>query len=141
MQPPPLPNAATAIASETVQPSADRREAEPSAENGDWLDQALADLDLAMAEAPFSQRSDAAADIEPHKNMPAETAALASEPAQGEFLADTDEPAIIGRYEFEGTSYIMFADGSIEAQSDRGVARFKSMADLKAYFETQEVPQ
>ncbi|MGB8278575.1 MAG: hypothetical protein WCF20_11685 [Methylovirgula sp.] len=137
--PPPLSKAATA--SETVQPSADDREAEPSAETGDWLDHALADLDLAMAQAPFAQLSDASADIEPHKNMPTEAAALAAEPAQGELPADTEEPAIIGRYEAEGTSYIMFADGSIEAQSERGVARFKSMADLKAYFETQEAPQ
>lgn len=139
--PRPLFKAATATASETVQPSADHREAEPSAENGDWLEHALADLDLAVAQASFSQLSDAPAGIEPHKNMPAEAAALAAEPAQGELPADMEEPAIIGHYEAEGTSYIMFADGSIEAQSERGVARFKSMADLKAYFETQEVPQ
>lgn len=56
-------------------------------------------------------------------------------------LAPAQEPAVIGRYEAEGTTYIMFADGSIEAQSERGVARFKSMAELKAYFETQEAPQ
>jgi hypothetical protein len=51
-----------------------------------------------------------------------------------------EEPAVIGRYDAEGTCYIMFADGSIEAQSEQGVARFRSMADLKAYFETQDAP-
>jgi hypothetical protein len=45
--------------------------------------------------------------------------------------------AIIGRYESDGTSYVMYADGSIDAQSERGVFHFKSMADLKAFMETQ----
>lgn len=68
-----------------------------------------------------------------------ETPPPAPEPVPSEPLtAAAEEPAVIGRYEAEGTTYIMFADGSIEAQSERGVARFKSMADLKAYFESQE---
>lgn len=45
--------------------------------------------------------------------------------------------AITGRYESEGTSYVMYADGSIDAQSERGVYHFKSMADLKAFIESQ----
>ena len=45
------------------------------------------------------------------------------------------EPAVIGRYEADGTAYTMFADGSIEAQSDAGIYRFASMADLKAFIE------
>ncbi len=42
---------------------------------------------------------------------------------------------VIGRYESEGTSYVMYADGSIEAQSANGVYRFASMAELKAFIE------
>jgi hypothetical protein len=45
--------------------------------------------------------------------------------------------AIVGRYESEGTSYVMYADGSIEARSERGVFHFQSMADLKAFMEAQ----
>jgi hypothetical protein len=45
--------------------------------------------------------------------------------------------AIVGRYESEGTSYVMFADGSIEARSERGVFHFQSMAELKAFMEAQ----
>lgn len=45
--------------------------------------------------------------------------------------------AVIGRTESEGTSYVMYADGSIDAHSDRGVFHFKSMADLKAFMESQ----
>jgi hypothetical protein len=48
------------------------------------------------------------------------------------------EPAIIGRYEAEGTSYLMFADGSIEAQSAAGIFRFASMAELKAFIEDRQ---
>jgi hypothetical protein len=45
--------------------------------------------------------------------------------------------AIVGRYESEGTSYVMYADGSIEARSERGVFHFQSMAELKAFMEAQ----
>lgn len=45
------------------------------------------------------------------------------------------EAAVIGRYEADGTSYIMFSDGSIEAQSEAGVYRFSSMTELKAFIE------
>ncbi len=145
VQPPPLPKAATA-ASTTIQPTEEDREAEihgeTSAEKGDWLDNALAEFDSAIAPAPHPHPAEAAADFEPYKDMADEEPAppLAAEPAEAEHPAATEEPAIIGRYDAEGTCYIMFADGSIEAQSERGVARFKSMADLKAYFETQETP-
>ncbi len=44
---------------------------------------------------------------------------------------------IIGRYESEGTAYTMYADGSIEAHSDRGVFYFMSMAELKAFMDAQ----
>ena len=43
--------------------------------------------------------------------------------------------SVIGRYDSDGTSYVMYSDGSIEAQSDAGVFRFNSMAELKAFIE------
>ncbi|WOJ90729.1 hypothetical protein RZS28_05415 [Methylocapsa polymorpha] len=46
-------------------------------------------------------------------------------------------PAIVGRHESDGTSYVMYADGSIDAQSERGIFHFNSMADLKAFIESQ----
>jgi len=51
------------------------------------------------------------------------------------------EPAVIGRYEAEGTAYIMFADGSIEAQSETGVFHFASMAELKAFIEDRQTAE
>lgn len=143
-------------------------EVEFTAEQNDWLDHALAELDSAIAETPFARHAEsepaapaapvpppapgfprrAEAEKPPVNKAPAEEkqAEAATPPHAQETEPATDlaslaqEPAVIGRYEAEGTTYIMFADGSIEAQSERGVARFKSMADLKAYFETQEAP-
>ena len=43
--------------------------------------------------------------------------------------------SVIGRYDSDGTSYVMYSDGSIEAQSEAGVFRFNSMAELKAFIE------
>ena len=48
------------------------------------------------------------------------------------------ETAVIGRYEAEGTAYLMFDDGSIEAQSEAGVFHFASMAELKAFIEDRQ---
>ncbi|MGH6812722.1 MAG: hypothetical protein ACREDM_10365 [Methylocella sp.] len=45
--------------------------------------------------------------------------------------------AIVGRYESEGTTYVMYADGSIEARTQHAVLHFKSMAELKAFMEAQ----
>jgi hypothetical protein len=52
-------------------------------------------------------------------------------------FAGSPRPKAIGRYEADGTVYVMFADGSIEAQSNEGTRYFKSMADLKASFQSQ----
>jgi len=49
-------------------------------------------------------------------------------------------PTVIGRYESDGTTYTMFSDGSIEAQSETGVYQFASMADLKAFIEARQAP-
>jgi hypothetical protein len=72
----------------------------------------------------------------------------AAPPSASEALPAADSPpaapaaseaglAIVGRYESEGTSYVMRADGSIEARSERGVFHFQSMAELKAFMEAQ----
>ncbi len=56
----------------------------------------------------------------------------ASPPHRGD-----DRFNVIGRYESEGTSYVMFADGSIDARSTLGAFHFSSMAELKAFMESQ----
>ncbi|MGH6867889.1 MAG: hypothetical protein ACREDA_03235 [Methylocella sp.] len=46
--------------------------------------------------------------------------------------------AIVGRYESEGTTYVMYADGSVEARTQHAVLHFNSMDELKAFMEAQE---
>jgi hypothetical protein len=45
--------------------------------------------------------------------------------------------AIVGRYESQGTSYIMYADGSIEARTDHAVIHFRSLDELKSFLDSQ----
>ncbi len=95
-----------------------RQAHQPGSETDDWLDQALARFDAAIApESP--ETSEEAPPLAP--NSSAEQSAAS--------------PAVIGRYEAEGTAYVMYADGSIDAQSEQGILRFKSMAELKAFFQ------
>jgi hypothetical protein len=42
-------------------------------------------------------------------------------------------PALIGRYSSGGASYMIFADGSIEAETTEGAYKFASMGDFKRY--------
>ncbi len=71
-----------------------------------------------------------------YAEAPVTPAALAPTPSVP--AATTPPPhdsPVIGRYESDDTSYVMYADGSIEAQSPAGVYRFSSMAELKAFIE------
>lgn len=65
-----------------------------------------------------------------------QASAAAVSPQPAEQSATAAEPKAIGRYEAGGTLYVMFSDGSIEAQSPQGTRRYKSMADLKASFQS-----
>jgi hypothetical protein len=42
-------------------------------------------------------------------------------------------PALVGRYSAGGAQYMIFADGTIEAETDQGAFRFASMGEFKAY--------
>jgi hypothetical protein len=52
-----------------------------------------------------------------------------------ETVLETPEPppSLIGRYSSGGASYMIFADGSIEAETMDGTFRFASMGDFKRY--------
>lgn len=53
--------------------------------------------------------------------------------------AFAEAPTVVGRYESNGASYVLFSDGTIEVETESGTHRFSSMADLKAHIERQEV--
>ena len=42
-------------------------------------------------------------------------------------------PVIVGRYAAGGANYLIFSDGTIEAETDTGGYRFASMSEFKAY--------
>ncbi|ACK50623.1 conserved hypothetical protein [Methylocella silvestris BL2] len=71
----------------------------------------------------------------PHP-APEQVFAGASEPLRPD-MPRKDPPVVLGRYESEGTTYVMFSDGSIEARSKRGAYRFNSMAELKSFMDAQ----
>ncbi len=110
-------------------------------EPADWLQSNFSQA--GNASEPHPVLDEMPADFESYETMGEKDIAppMAADATVAENEGEVEEPAVIGHYEAEGTSYTMFSDGSIEAQSERGVARFNSMAELKAFFETQETPQ
>lgn len=81
--------------------------------------------------SPTDMRQDS-----PHPAPEEVFAGAASEPPRPD-MPRKDPPVVLGRYESEGTTYVMFSDGSIEARSKRGAYRFNSMAELKSFMDAQ----
>jgi hypothetical protein len=88
--------------------------------------------------------------LTPETEALAEPAALAEEPEDPinenraghlptfhdmEHVIETPEPApsLIGRYSAGGANYMIFEDGSIEAETADGAFKFASMSDFKRY--------
>ncbi len=42
-------------------------------------------------------------------------------------------PTLVGRYSSGGSNYMIFSDGSIEAETESGAFKFASMSEFKAY--------
>ncbi|MBS7702492.1 hypothetical protein [Chelatococcus asaccharovorans] len=59
------------------------------------------------------------------------------EPASSDFVPDP-VPTVVGTYSAGGNLYVMFSDGSIEAETSRGTYRFGSLDELKAYVAASE---
>jgi hypothetical protein len=100
----------------------------------DWFDRALSGMDEVAEPYEASGQGGAGetpAEENAQRSAP-ELRAQAAEPIGG---APPSEPAVIGRYTSGNTTYVMFADGSIEAETPNGVLRFASLADLKVYVE------
>lgn len=87
----------------------------------DWLELALAGTEPDSTAAPRT------ATEAPEFNAASPLAPTAEEEPIG--------PAVVGRYESNGSSYALFADGSIEAVTVSGIYRFASMAELKEFIE------
>lgn len=46
-------------------------------------------------------------------------------------------PTLVGRYSAGGASYMIFSDGTIEAETSQGAYRFASMGDFKAFLSSR----
>jgi len=67
---------------------------------------------------------------------PPELLALAP---SGQALSDgRASPQVIGRYAAGASSYVLFSDGAIEAETDAGAMRFASLDDFKSYVATRK---
>jgi hypothetical protein len=97
----------------------------------DWFDRALSGLD--EVDRPYR-----AGEVSEHTGQGTEHFAdklQVHPPSLQEPPGVPAEPAVIGRYTSGNTTYIMFADGSIEAETPTGILRFASLAELKSYVE------
>jgi hypothetical protein len=102
----------------------------------DWFDRALSGMDE-VAERYEASRGSTAPEKRPdHDELPSALDVQPPAPhAEPVGAAPPSEPAVIGRYTSGSTTYVMFADGSIEAETPNGVLHFASLADLKVYVE------
>jgi hypothetical protein len=65
---------------------------------------------------------------EPEEALPTDTGP--DEPAGDD---DPERPIVVGTYDSGGNHYVMYSDGSIEAETPTGVFRFKSLEELKQF--------
>jgi len=92
---------------------------------------------------PAAPPVEAYAPAEPRTDAPAEGVAEPEEPINENraghlpTLADleTPEPAatLVGRYSAGGAHYMIYSDGTIEAETEHGAMRFASMDDFKTF--------
>lgn len=96
---------------------------------------------------PFSMRSDpplaapqTPSEPEPEPEREAEIERIEpvvdEAPPRSEEEGASEEPAVVGTYMSGGNQYVMYADGSIEAETPTGRYRFKSLEELKEFIET-----
>jgi hypothetical protein len=89
----------------------------------------------AIAEPPLAAVSPSVA----AKATEPEAAGSAPEPDRGPEPALLAPDKVVGTYQAGGCSYVMFADGSIRAQTPSGEHRFTSMDEFKAFMLTGSV--
>jgi hypothetical protein len=89
------------------------------------------DKRLAPAKEARDDRKAEPAEATSPKIVPAEEAAAE---AVQEVAGATEEaaPSVIDHYESGGASYVMYSDGSVDVQTEYGVRRYASLAELRS---------
>ncbi|WP_445501863.1 hypothetical protein [Microvirga sp. G4-2] len=84
---------------------------------------------------PVSARETEKTEREPEPVLADEEAASTGEPAREEEAAKEPRSGatVVGTYNSGDNTYVMFSDGSIEAQTPSGVFHFQSLDELKAF--------
>lgn len=135
------PSERASVAAEPEGPA--QAEPPPSAEEHDWLERALAgvEAETSATAKPQDDETRTAAPKQrslgslPLRRQADETPRKAEpNPLPGD---EPGAPSVVGRYESNGASYALFADGSIEAETDSGTYHFKSLAELKTFIENR----
>lgn len=145
---PPELEAPSAMSIESEPPAAVEPDADPF--SPDWLERAIAageaDAEAAVTHPQEAERApeESAASLPPESEPAAEAATDASESApaaSGEPLeaverTATPAPVEIGRYKANDVAYVMYADGSITAETPAGASyRFSSLLELRKFIE------
>ncbi|MCW2286338.1 hypothetical protein M2323_002358 [Rhodoblastus acidophilus] len=129
-----------------LKPNAEKPAAK--AEDEDWLDKAIS-AEAETANRPGKQEEtrqdepEASPAREVQQVIRREFGLSAEEeapkpPAPEPAPEPEPKPEVIGNYEAHGAHYTMFADGSIEAETQHGVYRFASIDELKRFIEGEE---
>ena len=84
-------------------------------------------------EEPAHEQAPATAEAPEHDQEPSVADHTEAGPGAEEHAP---EPDVVGRYSSGGSHYTLYSDGSIDAQTDHGIFRFASMADLRAHIES-----
>ena len=105
-----------------------------------------AGLVLGALAALIWQIGEIAARLEPRQaSVPTAAVPPAPAPVALSVKAVDDVPddarRVVGRHVSGDTTYVMFADGSVEAQTPEGVVTFSSLDDLRAHAEEREAMQ
>lgn len=153
---PSVPSAAEPLLPDLLPPHEERREAGPDASHrnetegvgesppaGDSLLHASSPVIASgEPEAPKPKPEESDADLfaasEPAPDAPALRPALedVSPPSEApETQAAEPSLEVVGTYVSGGNTYVMFSDGSIEAETPRGRFTFESLEELKAFVE------
>jgi hypothetical protein len=91
-------------------------------EDDDWLAETARALDLELGRSTVSEAPPPSAESAQPQPQPADEEARL-------------EAKVIGRYTSGDTNYVMFSDGSIEAQTPDGAMRFGSLIELRRFVE------
>jgi hypothetical protein len=118
--------------SSTLDPARQEMEPEPASSPRE-PEQAMVDDEAPAPEPVRAPQAHASTDPAADESETSSQSRQGAEPAPERGA----EPDVIGRYSSGGSDFTLYSDGSIDAQTEQGLFRFESMAELRAHIEAQ----